>query len=80
LSDIAIRVENLGKQYKIGRLQKRHDTLRDQISDFRFQISDLVKRRNGQNHQSQIINQKSADSIWALRDVSFERLSRTSEE
>jgi len=72
LSDIAIRVENLGKQYKIGRLQKRHDTLRDQISDFRFQISDLVKRRNGHNHKSEIINQKSSDSIWALRDVSFE--------
>lgn len=86
LSDIAIRVENLGKQYKIGRLQKRHDTLRDQISDFRFQIADLVKRRNGHNHQSEtpnhkfetpnhkseIINQKSSDSIWALRDVSFE--------
>jgi len=79
MSDIAIRVENLGKQYKIGRLQKRHDTLRDQISDFRFQIADLVKRRNGHNHQSEtpnhkseIINQKSSDSIWALRDVSFE--------
>jgi lipopolysaccharide transport system ATP-binding protein len=71
-SDLAIRVENLGKQYKIGRLQKRNDTLRDAIADFGFRMSDLFGRRNGRNHQSEITNQKSQDTIWALRDVSFE--------
>ncbi len=29
MSDIAIRVENLSKLYRIGRAQERHDTLRD---------------------------------------------------
>lgn len=72
MSDIAIRVENLGKQYKIGRLQKRHDTLRDKISDLGFSIFDFKKSSNGHNQKSEIINQKSSDTIWALKDVSFE--------
>ncbi|MCL4486506.1 MAG: hypothetical protein M1570_00045 [Chloroflexi bacterium] len=32
MSDLAIHVENLGKRYKIGALQKRHDTLRDALA------------------------------------------------
>ena len=31
-SDVAIRVENLGKQYRIGRAQERYDTLRDALT------------------------------------------------
>ena len=31
MSDIAIRVENLSKQYRIGALQQRHDTLREAL-------------------------------------------------
>ena len=31
MPDIAIRVENLGKQYRIGLAQQRHDTLRDAL-------------------------------------------------
>jgi lipopolysaccharide transport system ATP-binding protein len=57
MSDIAIRVENLGKRYKIGRAQKRHDTLRDLI------VSKL-QRTNG--------HQPSDETFWALKDVSFE--------
>jgi lipopolysaccharide transport system ATP-binding protein len=57
MSDIAIRVEGLGKRYRIGRAQKRHDTLRDLI------VSKL-QRTNGQ--------QQSDDTFWALKDVSFE--------
>ena len=33
MSEIAIKVEGLGKRYRIGRLQQRHDTLRDRIAD-----------------------------------------------
>ena len=44
MSDIAIKVEGLGKRYRIGRLQ-RHDTLRDRIADAR--LFNLFKRRNG---------------------------------
>jgi hypothetical protein len=32
-SDVALKVENLSKQYKIGRAQQRHDTLRDALVD-----------------------------------------------
>ena len=33
MSEIAIRVENLSKLYKIGAVNERHDTLRDQIAE-----------------------------------------------
>ena len=33
MSDIAIRVEHLSKRYRIGRAQRRHDTLRDALAD-----------------------------------------------
>lgn len=61
MNDIAIRVENLGKMYHIGRAQQRHDTLRDLIVDTAVHIADWGKRRP-----------KSDDTIWALKDVSFE--------
>jgi lipopolysaccharide transport system ATP-binding protein len=61
MSEIAIRVENLSKQYKIGAVKHRHNTLRDQLADG---LTALV-RRNGQAYPSK-------DTIWALKDVSFE--------
>jgi lipopolysaccharide transport system ATP-binding protein len=74
MSDITIKVEGLGKRYKIGRLQKRHDTLRDRIADTR--LFNLFKRRNGHfpTHHSSLIthHSDSSDILWALKDVSFE--------
>lgn len=67
MSDIAIRVENLSKLYRIGGKQEKYRTLRDTLSDaasapFRRVRSAL--RRGSQD---------SADtSVWALKDVSFE--------
>ena len=61
MSDIAIRVENLSKQYKIGVAKYRHDTLRDQLADG----LKVLFRRNGRPHPGK-------DTIWALKDVSFE--------
>src|SRR5713226_1157521 len=83
MSDVAIRVEGLGKRYKIGRLQ-RHDTLRDRIGDSR--LFNLFKRRNGVNGRPLTSDLRSltsdlqpltsdlspSDTIWALKDVSFE--------
>ena len=61
MSDTAIRVENLSKLYHIGKAQKRHDTLRDAIvGAFNVFASE---------HSND-------DTIWALKDVSFESLSR----
>src|SRR5690349_366927 len=61
MSDLAIRVENLSKYYKINAIQRRHDTLRDQFTDG---LKGLL-RRNGQAHPEQ-------ETIWALKDISFE--------
>lgn len=56
-----IRVENLGKRYRIGAQQMRYSTLRDLIVGKIRNIS-LGNRRKPVGE----------DTIWALRDVSFE--------
>jgi lipopolysaccharide transport system ATP-binding protein len=56
MTDLAIRVENLSKQYKIGRARQRHNTLRDALTD--------AFRRKGANGAT--------ETFWALKDVSFE--------
>ncbi len=68
MTNLAIRVENLSKLYHIGRARQRHDTLRDMIADFRLPIFDFGKR----SRRSAIENQKSDDTLWDLRAVSFE--------
>ncbi len=61
----------------LARVRRKPDPLK-RISDFGFEISDLDARKNGHGAQSGGENQQSAisnrqsDSIWALRDVSFE--------
>ena len=77
MTDLVIRVENLGKRYKIGRLQTRNDTLRDSIA---YRVSQIAHRRssNGDSPsadltQSSVLSpHPSDDTLWALRDVSFE--------
>jgi lipopolysaccharide transport system ATP-binding protein len=76
MSDVAIKVEGLGKRYKIGKLQRRHDTLRDRIADARIF---RPFKRNGNSHQgngSALTSDPrpltSDTDLWALRDVSFE--------
>ena len=67
MTDIAIRVENLSKQYRIGGPQARYKTIRKSLTEavqapFR-RLSSVVR---GQS--SAISN----ETIWALKDVSFE--------
>ncbi len=61
MTDIAIRVEDLSKRFKIGVGKIHYDTLRDQLVG---SMSSLL-RRNGRSHQGD-------DIFWALRDVSFD--------
>ncbi len=70
MSDIAIRVENLGKQYRIGQRERYH-SLRDSVARTfsapalaRFSLLLKDKTSNGDGHD--------ADTFWALKDVSFE--------
>jgi len=67
MSDIATRVENLSKQYRIGGPQAPYKTIRESLTEavqapFR-RLSSIVR---GQS--SAVSN----ETIWALKDVSFE--------
>jgi lipopolysaccharide transport system ATP-binding protein len=62
MSDLALRVDNIGKRYQIGMLQAaRYRTLRETISN-RFVVP-WQSRRSGI---------EAPNSLWALRNVSFE--------
>jgi lipopolysaccharide transport system ATP-binding protein len=64
MTDIAIRCEGLGKQYRIGE-RERYKALRDTIADtFSAPFRRLTKCRNSQSETS--------NSFWALKDISFE--------
>jgi lipopolysaccharide transport system ATP-binding protein len=67
MSDIAIRVENLSKQYRIGARQAAYRTLREALTDAVV----APFRRLRRNPKSAIRNPNS-EYIWALKDVSFE--------
>jgi len=65
MSDIAIRVENLSKLYKIGALQNRHDTLRDKLTEvvtapFRRLSSVFGGPSSVLSHQSAVIGPRSS--------------------
>ena len=76
MSEVVVRVEGLSKQYRIGARQERHDTLRDEIVSNLKSLFGLnghasaVRKSNG-NPASESLH-KEADTIWALKDVSFE--------
>lgn len=76
MSDLALSVEGVSKQYKIGVRQEHHDTLRDQLmSGVRSLFRDKGKRPSAvASHvtSSPGHSNTSADTIWALKDVSFE--------
>ncbi len=67
MSDIAIRVENLGKRYRIGIAPERYRTLRDTI--VAGVNSTLQSLRRG---SSLTATSKETSTIWALRNISFE--------
>jgi lipopolysaccharide transport system ATP-binding protein len=58
MSNRAIHVEGLGKQYRIGTPVIRYQTLRDTLSD-RFRSSSAQEKESG-------------NKFWALKDVSFD--------
>src|SRR5437867_4954983 len=68
MSNIAIRVDDLSKQYTIGLAQRRHDTLRDQIMDSLRSIF----RSNGHGSTSGRKCSGALNTIWALKNISFE--------
>lgn len=59
MNDVAIRVENLSKQYRIGSSPERYRTLRDSLTRV---VRDPLAALRG----------NSDGTIWALKDVSFD--------
>lgn len=69
MGNIAIRVEGLGKQYRIGGRQERYRTLRDTLTDaFVAPFRRAGKLLHGEATGAAELN----ETIWALKDVSFE--------
>lgn len=64
MSDIAVRVENLGKQYRIGGRQEGYKTIREMVVDT---ISGPFRRLCGDGRLP-----GPEEMIWALKCVSFE--------
>ncbi|MDZ7318890.1 MAG: ABC transporter ATP-binding protein [candidate division KSB1 bacterium] len=65
MSDIAIRVENLGKLYRLGP-RERYKALRDTLAEAMSAPFRALKNLRSS------ANPSSNDFIWALKDVSFE--------
>ena len=63
MSDLAIKVEDLGKRYRIGTLPSGYRTLRETL------VENVVSRFG---RQSSAVSRLSYESIWALRHVSFD--------
>lgn len=69
MGDVAIRVEGLSKQYRIGGKQERYKTLRDTLTDaFSSPFRRAAQLVRGQAYGAANLN----ETIWALKDVSFE--------
>jgi lipopolysaccharide transport system ATP-binding protein len=87
MSDVAIRVEGLGKRYRIGANQQAYRTLREKLNEtalapFRAVRHLLTRNGNGQAASgktspfpltpSPLPSRASRETFWALKDVSFE--------
>jgi lipopolysaccharide transport system ATP-binding protein len=69
MSDIAIRVDSLGKQYRIGGKQEGYRTLRETLTDtFVSPFRRARKLLQGHAYGAAELD----ETIWALRDVSLE--------
>lgn len=69
MTEMAIRVENLGKRYFIGATQEQYATLRDSVMKA---ISSPIRRASSllQGHATGAADLHQA--IWALKEISFE--------
>jgi lipopolysaccharide transport system ATP-binding protein len=62
MADLAIRVDGLGKRYRLGGRREAYSTLRDQIRQWAGAPARAFRRRRG----------AAVSDFWALKDVSFE--------
>lgn len=76
MSDIAIKVEGLGKRYRIGANQQAYKTLKEKLTDTAatpFRALRSLAERNGHSSNGHTNGRRTkAPTIWAVKDVSFE--------
>jgi lipopolysaccharide transport system ATP-binding protein len=68
MSDLAIRVESIAKQYAIGLARQRYDTLRDALMGWGTSLAKVFHASSDRQSPSHNPN---SNHIWALQDVSF---------
>src|SRR4029079_1040781 len=69
MSDVAIRVDGIGKEYRIGKKRHAYKTLRESIID----MSVLPFQKAGRLFSNRTTEESAREeAFWALRDVSFE--------
>jgi lipopolysaccharide transport system ATP-binding protein len=69
MSDVAIRVDGIGKEYRIGKKRRAYKTLRESIID----MSVLPFQKAGRLFSNRTTEESAREeAFWALRDVSFE--------
>ena len=78
-NDIAIKVENISKLYRIGLEEQIHDSFGRTIFEFmRSPFKNFQKYRSLYNFKdimsdkSENLNNNNSDIVWALKDISFE--------
>ena len=64
MTDIAIRVESLSKQYRIGGPQARYNTIREALMNMAAAPARRLRRLGQPSPEN--------ETIWALKDVSFD--------
>src|SRR5579884_2670850 len=64
MTDVAIRVEGIGKRYKIGGPAGRYRTIRESLVELPARRLRALRSRTARTQAD--------DSFWALKDVSFE--------
>ena len=75
MEDIALRVENLCKQYKLGTATSRHDTVRDHLVEGAKSLFRRIGRRPSSAADPIVCRPPASGhggTIWALKGVSFE--------
>jgi lipopolysaccharide transport system ATP-binding protein len=65
MSDVAIRVEGLSKQYQLGGAKQRYKTLRDSLAESAMKPFRRWRKGNDEEKLDKSL-------FWALKDVSFE--------
>ncbi len=71
MSQLAIRVENLGKRYRIGLEEERHETLLGSMTSWLTSpVSNYRRLKDLSSFGA--LDEERDDVIWAVRDMSFE--------